>query len=56
MLVGVPVNGQKDSGGACIQEGVESFNGYADIRLRNVYLQELFHRYCIIQNTLRISI
>ncbi|MGQ0793895.1 MAG: acyl-CoA carboxylase subunit beta [Deltaproteobacteria bacterium] len=34
--VGVPVIGLNDSGGARIQEGVESLAGYADIFLRNV--------------------
>nr|CAD7399746.1 unnamed protein product [Timema poppensis] len=36
MLVGCPVIGLNDSGGARIQEGVESLAGYADIFLRNV--------------------
>lgn len=31
MLTGVPVIGLNDSGGARIQEGVESLAGYADI-------------------------
>ena len=31
MLVGAPVIGLNDSGGARIQEGVESLAGYADI-------------------------
>jgi propionyl-CoA carboxylase beta chain len=34
--VGAPVIGINDSGGARIQEGVESLAGYADIFLRNV--------------------
>ncbi len=34
--VGAPVIGLNDSGGARIQEGVESLAGYADIFLRNV--------------------
>jgi propionyl-CoA carboxylase beta chain len=34
--VGAPVVGLADSGGARIQEGVESLGGYADIFLRNV--------------------
>lgn len=34
--VGCPVIGLSDSGGARIQEGVESLGGYADIFLRNV--------------------
>src|SRR6185436_10321825 len=33
--VGAPVIGRNDSGGARIQEGVESLAGYADIFLRN---------------------
>lgn len=36
MLVGAPVIGLNDSGGARIQEGVESLAGYADIFQRNV--------------------
>ena len=35
MQVGAPVVGLADSGGARIQEGVESLGGYADIFLRN---------------------
>ncbi|MCK5689009.1 methylmalonyl-CoA carboxyltransferase, partial [Myxococcota bacterium] len=35
MEVGCPVVGLADSGGARIQEGVESLGGYADIFLRN---------------------
>lgn len=35
MSVGAPVVGLNDSGGARIQEGVESLAGYADIFLRN---------------------
>merc|ERR1719204_2863455 len=38
MLVGAPVIGLNDSGGARIQEGVESLAGYADIFQRNVKL------------------
>lgn len=33
MMVGAPVIGLNDSGGARIQEGVESLAGYADIFL-----------------------
>ena len=33
--LGIPVIGLNDSGGARIQEGVESLGGYADIFLRN---------------------
>merc|ERR1719272_541132 len=36
MLVGAPVIGLSDSGGARIQEGVDSLAGYADIFQRNV--------------------
>jgi propionyl-CoA carboxylase beta chain len=36
LKVGAPVIGLNDSGGARIQEGVESLAGYADIFLRNV--------------------
>ncbi len=35
MRIGAPVVGLNDSGGARIQEGVESLGGYADIFLRN---------------------
>ena len=34
--IGAPVIGINDSGGARIQEGVDSLGGYADIFLRNV--------------------
>jgi len=36
MLVGAPVVGLNDSGGARIQEGIESLGGYADVFQRNV--------------------
>eukprot|EP00742_Colponemidia_sp_Colp-10_P001180 GILJ01001273.1.p1 GENE.GILJ01001273.1~~GILJ01001273.1.p1 ORF type:complete len:533 (+),score=87.68 GILJ01001273.1:31-1629(+) len=36
MMVGVPVIGLNDSGGARIQEGVDSLAGYADVFQRNV--------------------
>ena len=36
MKMGAPVIGLNDSGGARIQEGVESLAGYADIFYRNV--------------------
>ena len=36
MKMGAPVIGLNDSGGARIQEGVESLGGYADIFYRNV--------------------
>ena len=41
MLVGAPVIGLNDSGGARIQEGVESLAGYADIFQRNVDASEI---------------
>lgn len=41
MTVGAPVIGLNDSGGARIQEGVESLAGYADIFLvRNLECQK----------------
>ena len=36
MRVGAPVIGLNDSGGARIQEGVDSLAGYADVFQRNV--------------------
>lgn len=36
MLVGAPIVGFKDSGGARIQEGVDSLAGYTDIFQKNV--------------------
>lgn len=36
MLVGAPVIGLNDSGGARIQEGVASLAGYAEVFQRNV--------------------
>ena len=36
MEVGAPIIGLNDSGGARIQEGIESLGGYADVFLRNV--------------------
>ena len=36
MKLGIPVIGMSDSGGARIQEGVESLAGYADVFQRNV--------------------
>ena len=37
-MVGAPLLGLNDSGGARIQEGVASLGGYGDIFLRNVLL------------------
>ena len=42
MLVGAPVIGLNDSGGARIQEGVESLAGYADIFQKNVLGKFIF--------------
>ena len=36
MRVGAPVIGLNDSGGARIQEGIDSLGGYADVFYRNV--------------------
>jgi propionyl-CoA carboxylase beta chain len=36
MAVGAPVIGLNDSGGARIQEGVDSLAGYAEVFQRNV--------------------
>ena len=36
VAVGAPVIGLNDSGGARIQEGVDSLGGYADVFQRNV--------------------
>jgi propionyl-CoA carboxylase beta chain len=54
MLVGTPVIGLNDSGGARIQEGIESFAGYADIFLRNVLssrvIPQVLHYSKLIEN------
>lgn len=44
MTVGAPVIGLNDSGGARIQEGVESLAGYADIFLVRNHLQNKIAR------------
>ena len=44
MEVGAPVIGLNDSGGARIQEGVESLGAYADIFLRTYLHPELYLR------------
>ena len=42
MLVGAPVIGLNDSGGARIQEGVESLAGYADIfQVKSIFFSEI---------------
>lgn len=43
MTVGAPVIGLNDSGGARIQEGVESLAGYADIFLVCLFCKEPLH-------------
>ena len=43
--VGAPVIGLNDSGGARIQEGVDSLAGYADIFLVRWPLSPLSHTY-----------
>ena len=45
MRMGAPIIGLNDSGGARIQEGVESLGGYADLFYLNVWLRELFLRF-----------
>lgn len=40
VMVGAPVIGLNDSGGARIQEGVESLAGYADIFQVNIAFKE----------------
>lgn len=51
MMVGAPVIGLNDSGGARIQEGVESLAGYADIFLVNWIAEHsyIFDTYTTIQ-------
>ena len=46
--VGAPVIGLNDSGGARIQEGVESLAGYADIFLRNVMMSGVIPQISVI--------
>ena len=46
MLVGAPVIGLNDSGGARIQEGVESLAGYADI-FQVLFLMHLLYYYYV---------
>jgi propionyl-CoA carboxylase beta chain len=45
---GCPIIGLNDSGGARIQEGVESLGGYADIFLRNVLLSGVVPQFSLI--------
>lgn len=65
MTVGAPVIGLNDSGGARIQEGVESLAGYADIFLvftepnicavRLVEAVQLIHSGCVFQRNVLAS-
>ena len=45
-MVGAPLVGLNDSGGARIQEGVASLGGYGDIFLRNVLLSGVVPQVC----------
>lgn len=45
---GAPIVGLNDSGGARIQEGVESLGGYADIFLRNVLMSGVVPQFSLI--------
>ena len=45
---GCPIVGLNDSGGARIQEGVESLGGYADIFLRNVLMSGVVPQFSLI--------
>jgi len=47
--VGAPVVGLNDSGGARIQEGVESLGGYADIFLRNTLASGVVPQISVVQ-------
>ena len=47
-MVGAPLLGLNDSGGARIQEGVASLGGYGDIFLRNVLLSGVVPQVCIL--------
>ncbi len=51
LLVGAPVIGLNDSGGARIQEGVESLAGYADIFQRNVLASGVVPQISLIMGT-----
>jgi acetyl-CoA carboxylase carboxyltransferase component len=48
LKVGAPVIGLNDSGGARIQEGVESLGGYADIFLRNTLVSGVIPQISVI--------
>lgn len=53
ILVGAPIIGLKDSGGARIQEGVDSLAGYADIFYKNVQASGVVPQ--VIENTIKIQ-
>ena len=55
MLVGAPVIGLNDSGGARIQEGVESLAGYADIFQKNVLASGVVPQISMIMGTCPFS-
>ena len=55
MLVGAPVIGLNDSGGARIQEGVESLAGYADIFQKNVLASGVVPQISMIMGTRPLS-
>ena len=48
MRVGAPVIGLNDSGGARIQEGVDSLGGYADVFQANVHASGVIHQISVI--------
>ncbi len=53
MEVGAPIIGLKDSGGARIQEGVESLDGYGRIFLRNVRASGVIPQLSVIMDLVR---
>ena len=55
-MVGAPLLGLNDSGGARIQEGVASLGGYGDIFLRNVLLSGVVPQVCVNDNIVCSSI
>lgn len=48
MVMGAPVIGLNDSGGARIQEGVDSLGGYGEIFYRNVMASGVVPQVCLI--------
>ena len=55
MRVGAPVIGLNDSGGARIQEGVDSLGGYADVFQANVDASGVIPQISVIMGKTRIS-